>query len=68
MAPIAPAHIVAAVMALFGVGLVVFAFVGAGFDAFRLVFGIALIVAAFITAGLQLLNRNVAPTTLQEEG
>lgn len=62
MSTLAPAHIAAISLAVFGVGLIAAAFVGAGFGTLRLLFGIGLVVAALITAGVQLLSRHAAPT------
>ncbi|MHB1262323.1 MAG: hypothetical protein ACYC2H_11490 [Thermoplasmatota archaeon] len=67
MAAIAPANLAAITMAIFGVGLIAAAFLGAGVDALRLFFGIVFVVAALITAGLNLLMRHGASTSVGEE-
>ena len=50
---IAPGTIVAAIIALAGLGFVVLAFLGAGFDLGRLVVGCAVIAVALLVAGAQ---------------
>lgn len=55
---VAPAHVVAAALGLFGLGLVAAAFVGEPFAVTRLLAGIGLAVVAMLVLGLQALNRH----------
>ncbi len=62
MAAFAPANLAAVALAVFGIGLIVAAFVGAGLGTLGLGVGIVLVVAGLITAGLHSLTRHGAPT------
>lgn len=63
---IAPAHVVAIALGLFGAGLVAASLMGDSFGALRLFGGITLLVIAFITSGVQLLTRNAAASNEEE--
>ena len=63
---LAPAHVISIAMAMFGLGLIVAAFVGEGFAAMRLFLGLALFIGALIVSGIQLLARNGASSKGEE--
>jgi len=64
---IAAAHLAAIALGVFGLGLVVAAFIGSTFGEVRLFIGIGLLVVAMVTSGLQLLATGGA-TRDEEEG
>jgi ABC-type multidrug transport system permease subunit len=60
MVQVAPGNLVAMAMALFGLGLLVAAFLGDPPPTLRLGFGIGLLVLALLTSGAQLLFAHAA--------
>lgn len=65
---LAPAHLAAIALGVCGLGLLVAAFAGAGFDLARLLIGFGLLIAAFLTAGLRLLMGSDPTPRSQEDG